>query len=168
VKVVELTLLALVLGFQSGMAQAEEPHGCDKFKWPIVHEQDALNAPGIAKLVAGGILTVDTAASINLAPLAEARLMMPPERTPTQTASFAGIVELDTPPKEGIYKVTISTEGWIDLIQDGEYIKPTAFTGAMDCPGIRKSVKFPLRAKPVTIQLSNVRAPLISLIVTAE
>jgi hypothetical protein len=150
------------------MAQAEEPHGCDKFQWPIVHEQDALNAPGVAKLAAGGTLTVDTAASLNLAPLAQARLIMPPERTPTQTASFAGIVELDTPRKEGVYKVTISTEGWIDVIQGGEYIKPTAFTGAMDCPGIRKSVKFPLRAKPVTIQLSNVRGPLISLIVTPE
>jgi len=72
VKVAGLALLALVLGFQCEMAQAEEPHGCDKFKWPIVHEQDALNAPGVAKLAVGGVLTLDAAASINLVPLAQA------------------------------------------------------------------------------------------------
>ena len=167
-KAVGLTFLALVLGLLSGTTHAEEPHGCDKFKWPIVHEQEALSAPGVAKLTAGGILHMDTAASINLAPLAQAHLVSAPERTPTETNSFAGVVELDAPPNDGVYKVSISTEGWIDVIQDGEYLKPTAFTGAMDCRGIRKSVKFPLRAKPVTIQLSNVRMPVISLIVTPE
>jgi hypothetical protein len=167
-KVLGLTSLALVLGFLPGMAQAEEPHGCDKFKWPIVHEQEALGAPGVAKLASGGILRMDAAASVNLAPLAQARLIMPPQRTPTETSSFAGAVELDAPPNDGVYKVSISIEGWIDVIQDGEYLKPTAFTGAMDCREIRKSVKFPLRAKPLTIQLSNVRMPSISVIVTPE
>jgi hypothetical protein len=35
---------------------AEEPSGCDKFKWPIERERAALTAPDRAKLVSGGQL----------------------------------------------------------------------------------------------------------------
>ena len=108
---------------------------------------------------------MNAAASISLLPLAQEHLLRPPERTPTENASFAGSVTLDAPPTDGLYKVSIATDGWIDVIQDGEYL---IFTGAVDCHGIRKSVKFPLRAKPVTIQLSNVRSPQISIIVTPD
>ena len=168
VKAIAQTALTMVLALLCAVAQAEEPHGCDKFKWPIVHEQDALNAPGVAVLAVGGVLPLNAAASISLLPLAQEHLLRPPERTPTENASFAGSVTLDAPPTDGLYKVSISTDGWIDVIQDGEYLKPTAFTGAVDCHGIRKSVKFPLRAKPVTIQLSNVQSPRISIIVTPD
>ena len=47
-------------------------------------------------------------------------------------------------------------------------IMSTGFSGALDCPGIRKSVKFPLAAKPFTVEVSGVEAPELSLIVSPE
>jgi hypothetical protein len=149
-------------------AQAQEPSGCDKFKWPIAHEQAALSAPAIARLESGALLSFDAAASLRLAPLAQAKLAMPPERPPKSSPSFAGAVTLDAPGAAATYKVSLSGAGWIDVIQDGRFVKPVAFSGALDCPSLRKSVKFPLAAEPLTVQLSDVATPEISLIVSPQ
>jgi hypothetical protein len=159
----------LVVGLlYPALAQAAEPSGCDKFKWPIAHEQSAVSAPQIARIESGAVLKLDAAASLRLSPFAETKFEMPPERAPKTSPSYAGVIKLDAPGAAGTYKVTISAEGWIDVIQDGHFIKPTAFSGATDCQGVRKSVKFPIEAKPITIQLSNAPAPDISLIVSPE
>ncbi|HYA74037.1 MAG TPA: hypothetical protein VEF36_12860 [Roseiarcus sp.] len=150
------------------IAQAAEPSGCDKFKWPIAHEQSALSASQARRLEAGAVLAFDAAASVHLAPLAEAKLEMPPERAPKASPSYAGAFKLNAPGAAGTYKVSLSGEGWIDVVQDGRLVKPVAFSGALDCPGLRKSVKFPLEAKPLTIQLSDVKSADISLIVSPE
>jgi hypothetical protein len=161
--------ILLVAGLLSpAVAQAAEPVGCDKFKWPLAHEQSALSAPEVARLEAGARLAFDSAANVHLAPLAEAKLAMPPERAPKVSPSYAGAVKLDAPGAAATYKVSISSEGWIDVIQDGHFVKPVAFSGALECPGVRKSVKFALAAKPLTIQLSNVKAPDIAIIVSPE
>ena len=161
--------LFLIAGLLSpALAQAAEPGGCDKFKWPIAHEQSALSAPQTTRLEAGAVLAFDAAASVHLAPLAEAKLEMPPERAPKASSSYAGAIKLNAPGAAGTYKVSLSGEGWIDVVQDGRLVKAVASSGALDCPGLRKSVKFPLEAKPLTIQLSDVKTPDISLIVTPE
>src|ERR1700753_3703845 len=43
----------VLLGTASAFA-AEEPSGCDKFKWPIERERAALTAPDRVKLSSGG------------------------------------------------------------------------------------------------------------------
>jgi len=48
------TLLMALLCFGAAPAwAAEEPSGCDKFKWPIERERAALTAPDRAKLASG-------------------------------------------------------------------------------------------------------------------
>ena len=71
-------------------------------------------------------------------------------------------------PSPGRYKITLSDAGWIDVIQDGQYLKPVAFTGALDCPGLRKSVEFDIGPAPFTLQLSDVPAPTISVVLTSS
>jgi hypothetical protein len=150
------------------LAQGAEPSGCDKFKWPVTHEQAALAATPSAPLESGAALAFDAAAQLRLTPFAEAKLDMPPQRAPKVAPSFAGAVKLGAPATAATVKISISGEGWIDVVQDGHYVKPVAFSGATDCPGLRKSVKFPLAAAPATIQLSDVRGADISLIVSPE
>lgn len=160
-------LFAAGLGLP-GLAHAAEPSGCDKFKWPVTHEQAALSAASLAHLQSGGALPLDAAADIQLAPFAEAKLDMPPERAPKASPSYAAEIKLDAPASAGTFKISISQEGWIDVIQDGHFVKPTAFSGATDCAGLRKSVKFSLDAKPATIQFSSVKGQDISVIVSPE
>jgi hypothetical protein len=93
---------------------------------------------------------------------------MAPERAPKQPSSFAGFISVPAPPQGGSYKVTLSSEAWIDVMQDGHFLKSTAHTGASGCAGIRKSVKFNLDAAPFVVQLSNVPANKIGVAITGD
>ena len=113
-------------------------------------------------------LPLPVAVTIDLLPFADAKLPMAPERAPKQPSSFAGFVAVPAPPQAGSYKVTLSSEAWIDVVQDGHFLKSTAHTGASGCTGIRKSVKFNLDAAPFVVQLSNVPASKIGAAITSD
>ena len=48
-------------------------------------------------------------------------------------------------------------------MQDGHPLKPKAFSGATDCDGIRKTVKFEISASPFVLQLSGTKENSISI-----
>ena len=65
---------------------------------------------------------------------------MPPERAPKNPDSFAGKIEFAAAAKPGAYSITLSDGAWIDVIQGGRYLKPTAFTGVLECPGVERAL----------------------------
>jgi hypothetical protein len=156
---VALTLLAAAPAIA-----AEEPSGCDKFKWNIDHARAALTAPDRTKLNSGGELAALPATAVTLALVApaDAKLPTPPERAP-KDGTFAGFTRFTSAPKAGSYTISLSNGAWLDLVQDGHFIKPVAFSGATDCDGIRKTVKFDLSASPFVLQISGARENSISL-----
>ena len=158
---VALTLLAAAPAFA-----AEEPSGCDKFKWNIDHARAALTAADRAKLNSGSELTALPATGVTIALVApaDAKLPTPPERAP-KDGTFAGFAKFPAVPKAGSYTINLSNGAWIDLVQDGHFLKPTAFSGATDCEGIRKTVKFDLRAAPFVLQISGVRENSLSVVI---
>jgi hypothetical protein len=161
-------LLASALIATPGLAQAQEGSGCSAFKWPLDHERAALVRADKASLPNGGALAYDAAMTLELQPLATAGLPKAPERAPKSPTAFAGHFILAAPAKAGNYRVTISSEGWVDVLDGGAYLHPIAFTGAKDCEGARKSVKFDLPARPLTLQFSGVPQNQISVIVSPE
>ena len=156
---VALTLLAAGPAFA-----AEEPSGCGKFKWNIDHARALLTAPDRAKLGPGSELATlpSTGITIALVAPADAKLPTPPERAP-KDGTFAGFTKFPAVAKAGSYTVSLSSGAWIDLVQDGHFLKPTAFSGARDCEGIRKTVKFDLSATPFVIQISGARENSLSI-----
>jgi hypothetical protein len=159
-------LMALALLGAGPAFTAEEPSGCDKFKWPIDHERAALTASDRIKLVSGGELDAlpSTGMTIALRPSAEAKLPSPPERAPKE-GTFAGFASIKSPPKAGIYTVSLSAGGWVDVMQDGHFLKPKAFSGATGCDGIRKTMKFEMSASPFVLQISGAREDSVSIAV---
>jgi hypothetical protein len=151
-----------------GWAQAQEGSGCSAFKWPLDHERAALVRADKASLPNGGALSYDAAMTLELQPLATAGLPKAPERAPKSPTAFAGHFILAAPAKAGNYRVTISSEGWVDVLDGGAYLHPIAFTGAKDCEGARKSVKFDLPARPLALQFSGVPQNQISVIVSSD
>jgi hypothetical protein len=145
-------------------AWAEEPSGCDKFKWNIDHARAALTAPDRVKLVSGSELIVLPSTGMTLALTApgDAKLPTPPERAPKE-GTFAGFTKLTSAPKAGIYTVNLSAGAWIDLVQDGHFLKPKAFSGATNCDGIRKTMKYEISASPFVLQVSGARENSLSL-----
>ena len=156
--------IALALFAAAPAGAAEEPSGCDKFKWNIDHERAALTAPDRVKLVSGGepAALPATGMTLGLRPPAEARLPMPPERAPKE-GTFAGFTSFKAPPRAGIYTVSLSAGGWVDVVQDGHALKPKAFSGATDCDGIRKTMKYEISASPFVLQVSGARENSISI-----
>src|SRR5580698_2166694 len=90
-------LLALVLSGTAPAWAAEEPSGCDKFKWPIERERAALTAPDRIKVASGGELAAlpSTGITLGLQTPAEAKLPSPPERAPKE-GTFAGFTSIKT------------------------------------------------------------------------
>jgi hypothetical protein len=43
------------------------------------------------------------------------------------------------------------------VVQDGHFLKPVAFSGATDCEGIRKTMKYELSAQPFVLQVSGAK-----------
>jgi hypothetical protein len=148
--------VALVMLAAAPAFAAEEPSGCDKFKWPIEHERAALTATDRAKLTSGSEQAALPATGLTLAlvPPADARLPTPPERAP-KDGTFAGFTSFKTAPKAGLYTISPSAGAWVDVVQDGHFLKPKAFSGATDCDGIRKTMKYELSASPFVLQVSG-------------
>ena len=147
-------LIALTLLAAAPALAAEEPSGCDKFKWNIDRERAALTAPDHVKLASTGM-------TLALLAPAEAKLPSPPERAP-KDGTFAGFASIKSAPKAGIYTVSLSAGGWVDLVQDGHFLKPKAFSGATDCDGIRKTMKYEIAASPLVLQVSGTREDAVS------
>jgi len=143
---------------------AEEPSGCDKFKWNIDHERAALTASDRAKLVSGSEISAIPSSGVILALVApaDAKLPTPPERAP-KDGTFAGFTSFKTAPKAGVYTISLSAGAWVDVVQDGHFLKPKAFSGATDCDGIRKTMKYELGASPFVLQVSGSKDNSISI-----
>jgi len=167
---VKSVIIGLVACAIAGPCLAQEPVGCDKFKWPLDKERATLTGTDLPKVASGDRVTwrFPWATTVALVPFADAKLPTAPERAPKSPTSFAGYVQVPAPPRAGTYKITLSSEGWIDVVQDGHAVKATAFSGATGCEGVRKSVKFNLAAQPLTLELSGVPADSIKIAVSAE
>jgi hypothetical protein len=71
---------------------------------------------------------------------------------------YGGVVIFDSPSSApGSYQVTMQTGGWVDVIQDGKALKPTAHSGKSDCDGVRKTIRFNLDPGPFTVEFSNIK-----------
>ena len=161
-------LSAVALAAAPGLAQAQEGSGCGGFRWPLEPERAALIRSDKPSLANGGALALNIAMTLELQPLTSAGLPKAPERAPKLAQAFAGHFALAAPAKPGVYKITISSPGWIDVLDGGDYLHPKAFTGAVGCEGARKSVKFDLPSRPLALQFSGVEDNRISVIVSPD
>jgi hypothetical protein len=156
--------LALTLFSTAPAFAADEPSGCDKFKWPIDRERAALTAPDRTKMTSGGEQASLPSSSITLALAAPAdvKLPLPPERAP-KDGTFAGFASFASAPKAGLYTISLSAGAWIDVLQGGHFLKPVAISGATNCDGIRKTMKYELSAEPFVLQISGAKDNSISI-----
>ena len=117
-----------------------------------------------AKLASGGEQAALPSSAITLALVApsEARLPSPPERAP-KDGTFAGFASFKSAPKAGVYTISLSAGAWVDVVQDGHFLKPVAFSGATDCDGIRKTMKYELSTQPFVLQVSGAKDNSVSI-----
>ncbi len=163
-------LVLLTLSVSPVSALAQEPIGCNKFKWPLDKERATLTGSDLPKLSSGSRATwpLPFATVVTLLSLDAAKLPAAPERTPKSNNTFAGFIEAPAPAQSGAYKITLSSEGWIDVLQGGNRLKSIAATGATGCDGVRKSVKFNLAKTPFTVQFSGIESGSVAVAISRE
>lgn len=128
------------------MADRARPRGTDRAKLASGSEQAAVPSSAI---------------TLGLVAPQEAKLPSPPERAP-KDGTFAGFTSIKAA-KAGLYTISLSSGAWVDLVQDGHFLKPTAFSGATDCDGIRKTMKYQLSDKPFVLQISGAKDSSLSI-----
>lgn len=160
------SIISLLVLLGATQAWAAEPVGCDNFKWPVTSERAALAQTGAPKLASGGVIadTLPQTVVVELKPSEDAKLPSPPERAPKQ-GTFAGFSTLKNIPTNATYSISLSAGAWVDVLQNGNFLKPKAFSGVTGCDGIRKVMKFDLMAGPVIVQVSGVAEPAIKMAV---
>lgn len=141
-------------------AHGAETGGCASFAWPLDTELAWMAASDPAAAESGATFPAppEKAIDLKLQPTADVKFLAKPSGRAKSdgAATFAGLVTFDAAAKPGIYQVTLSAPGWIDVVQNGATLKPTAHSGKSDCPAMRKSVRFEIGSGPFTLQLSNV------------
>lgn len=148
----------LALG-ETALAQPATDPNCDAFAWPVKTELNWMAAPDPLPLETGATVAAIPAKAIavTLKPTAEVTLAVRPSGAPKVVAeqTFAGLFVFDRVPKPGLYQVSLSVRGWIDVIQNAQPLKDVAHTGMKDCEPLHKSVRFEIGDGPITLQLSS-------------
>jgi hypothetical protein len=150
----------------SSVAARTEESGCDKFAWPVQAEQKLLQRSEKIAVQSGKLFSglPDGPIELTLLRLDQAGFDKPPERAPKNPDSFAGFLKLAAIPA-GVVQISLSRATWVDAIQAGRYLKSAAHSGALDCPGIRKIVKFELQRGSVILQFSGVETNSLALLI---
>jgi hypothetical protein len=144
-------LIACLLVATAGAARADDK-ACASFKWPVAREQAWLAAEHPTLATGAALPKADGAATLQLSPTADVTYAVAPYHKPAD-GTFGAVLNT-TLEKDGIYQVSLAGQGWIDVVQGGKSIKSAGYAGAKGC-SIRKSVRFPLKAGPVSVQVSG-------------
>lgn len=143
--------------------------GCDSFAWPLKTELEWMKAADSEAAQSGGKLAAPPAKAIalTLQPADAVTFEVAPTGKGKAEAgkAFGGIITFDGVAEPGLYQVSLSGPGWIDVVQDGKALETEAHTGKSDCEGLRKSVRFKIGAGPFAVQLNGVPEAAIKLAV---
>jgi hypothetical protein len=140
---------------------------CEQFDWSIAREQSLFASPALKKVSSGAALDQPGAAALELSPNASVAFVLPPARQPKTADSFGGVLTVNNL-AAGTYQITLSSEAWIDVIQDGKTVDSTAHSGKRGCADVRKTVRFQLKVGTATIQLSGATTNAVNIAVLPE
>lgn len=166
-----IALTLIILAPDTASAQttpakdAPQASGCAAFKWPLDAERKAFEDAGLETVASGatrGALK-EQAFALTLQPDTDIAYALPPakKKKAPEAKHSGGIVTFAAPEKAGTFQVTLSGEGWIDLVQQGAALDAGDHSGVKDCPGLRKSVRFKVGEAPVVLQISGAPADTI-------
>ena len=144
-----------LLGATAIPAAAQE--GCTGFGWPMGTEIAWMTSADSEAIESGAKMPGLAAKAIDLKlkPSKEVTLPVKPgmKKQGIAADSYSGWFEIASLPKGGRYQVTLSHEGWIDAVQNGELVNRT------DLPE-RKAAKPFTRASVTSLALGRSRSRL--------
>lgn len=141
--------------------------GCTKFGWPLTRELQWLGGGNLPVYESGARRDTppDNAFTLDLDADNDATLVMPLERKSRNDNGYGGSISFGALPRGGLYQITLSEDGLVDIIQDGHYLKKKASHMRRDCPAVRRSIRVELTAAPLVLQFGGVEMPSLTIAV---
>ena len=138
---------------------------CADFAWPLGNELAFFSTPGNPLVKSGADVPVYSLGGVaELQAVETVKFVKPPEKPP-EAGSLGAVVTVKHITVGGMYQVTLSEAAFIDALQDGEVLKPVAFTGNKECAGLHKSVRYVIKPGPLVLQLSGAKVPRVNFVV---
>src|SRR5579871_4590868 len=154
-------LMSLTCAALATPAFADESDGCSHFAWDVSHEVKVMNgtlAPVTAATASGAkvpVVKLDKVYEVKLAPQSSVNYSVKPAKPTLNDSAQGGLVSFHVS-KAGLYRVSITSGHWIDIVDGDQLIKSKDFSGSRDCPRPHKVVEFELPAnKDLVLQFSG-------------
>jgi hypothetical protein len=153
-------------------ALADETESCSHFSWDVSHELavmkqtpkviTAATKPGTGT----PLLQVDTLYELKLAPQGAVTFSAKPAKPTLDDSARGGLVRFHVE-QPGLYRISITSGHWIDVIEGEQLIKSKDFQGSHGCSRPHKIVEFDLPAhKDLVLQLSGSKDPSVTVAIT--
>jgi hypothetical protein len=153
-------------------AIADETEGCSHFTWDVSHELAVMKQtpkPITAATKPGSatpLLQVDTLYELKLAPQGSITYSAKPAKPTLDDSAQGGMARFHVE-KPGLYRVSITSGHWIDVIEGEQLVKSKDFQGSRGCARPHKIVEFDLPAhKDLVLQLSGSTDASVTLAIT--
>jgi hypothetical protein len=153
-------------------AVADEVEGCSHFTWDVSHELAVMKQtpkPITAATKPGSetpLLQVDTLYELKLAPQGAVTYSAKPAKPTLDDSAQGGLVRFHVE-QPGLYRISITSGHWIDVIEGEQFIKSKDFQGSRGCARPHKIVEFDLPAhKDFVLQFSGSTDPSVTLAIT--
>jgi len=151
---------------------AEEADGCSHFRWDVTHELavmkqaprplTAASKPGAA----APRLEVDKLYEVKLTPQSAVTYAVPPAKPTLDDSARGGLVRFHTG-QPGLYRVSITSGHWIDVVEGAQAVKSKDFQGSHGCERPHKIVLFELPGEQdLVLQLSGATASPVLIAIT--
>jgi hypothetical protein len=165
-------LLALAFGLSGAALGATTALAdCTGFKWPLDTELTWFAAGGDVAAKNGDELAEVPSKAIALTLKPSKSVKLPVAAGVKEEAvgsdTFSGWVSFPAGVKPGLYQVTLSTDGWIDVVQNAALVHSKGFTGRRECDVLHKSVRYEIGPGPVSIQITGAPSEKVRLTLNA-
>jgi hypothetical protein len=98
-----------------------------------------------------------------LHPQGDANFVVEPSRVMLADGAFAGHMAFSVP-VSGRYRIALTSESWVDVLEGGDYLDAEAFAGRIGCKPLRKLVDYKLEtSKSYVLMLSGGPAEVLGL-----
>jgi hypothetical protein len=134
---------------------------CDSYDQDVTADIELLerNARSVSSAADGGAdmpeLQVAQHYTATLHPQGEVKFTVEPSRVMLADGSFAGHMGFSVP-VPGRYRIALTSESWVDVLEGGDYLDAEAFAGRVGCKPLRKLVDYKLETgKHFVLMLSG-------------
>jgi hypothetical protein len=165
-------LIAAAMGICGQCAVATDADGCAHFTWDVSHELTVMNqAPqALAAATRPGsqvpLLKLDKLYELKLSPQAAVMYAAKPAKPTLNDSAQGGLVRFHVD-KSGIYRISITSGHWIDVVDGDHLVKSKDFQGSHGCQRPHKIVEFDLAAgKDFVQQFSGSAEPTVLMAIT--